>query len=226
MRPLLLFCALLAFLISSPTPGQEPSLPQPESQEPAPDATALPQSPSLPAPMPPQLIPDDILPLPAGAGSLPPASAGVPSLPQLDEVFKQSPLNAISENQRRLLESRQLRNRVANDAELKAARAKAEAAKTDLQKRKLLRRYYEMYFGKLIALASTPELKAYLVNRKNQQLNALPQPRVRPESAAAASPAPVGLTGAQSSPPPTPSPAPVATPQIFPFATPNPLGSP
>ena len=87
-------------------------------------------------------------------------------IPQLDESFRQNPVSATAENARKHEEWRQLQNRVANDAEIKAALRTADAAHTDLEKRRLLRTYYEIYFGKMITLASNPEIKTYLVARK------------------------------------------------------------
>jgi cell division septation protein DedD len=152
-------------------------------------------------------------------------------LPQLDEVFKEKPLNAAAENQRRLLEFRELRNRIAADRELKAAFGKAQTAGTDLEKRKLLRAYYELYFGKLMAMAKTPELQAYLVAKKNEHLAPLPQPRVRPESVPAVAPAAAPaanvpappLPSAATTPEPTSSPSPTPTPALFPLSGPDPF---
>jgi hypothetical protein len=147
----------------------------------------------------PQLIPDDTLPAVA-------PNATAPSLQQLDEAFKEKPISTAAADYRNRLEWRRLRNIVTNDAELKAALATAEAAKTDLQKRKLLRRYYEMCFGRMIRLASTPEMKAYLTARKNEQLGLLPQPHVRPTPTPSPSPKPAATA------PPPPLPSPLASP--------------
>ena len=103
------------------------------------------------------------------------------TIPQLDEALARSPVNAAANATRRQIEWRELRNRVANDADLKAKLRVAEAARTDLEKRKLLGRYYEAYFGRMIALASSAEFKAFLEEKKTEQLSALAQRRVRPE---------------------------------------------
>jgi len=171
MRISLLLCTFAAAAGLLTVAAQEPALPQPESQ----DAPTPQPSGSVPPPLAPQLIPDDVLPLPAPVPS-------VASLPQLDEAFKDNPLSAAAADYRRRIEWRRLRNRVVNDSMVKAALANADAARTDLQKRKLLRRYYEMLFGKMIARASTPDMKAYLMDRKKDHLNSLPQPHVRPET--------------------------------------------
>ncbi|MFN2509066.1 MAG: hypothetical protein ABR589_09880 [Chthoniobacterales bacterium] len=76
-----------------------------------------------------------------------------------------------------------------NNAEVKAALATANSARTDLEKRKLLRVYYEMLYAKMTALAA-PEMKTYLNDKKNEALNALPQPRVRPDASPSPTKAP------------------------------------
>jgi len=165
--------------------AQELPLPNPETQDAVPGTTSVLTSSPSPAP---ELIPADVLPaIDRGASPAPP-SANEPAIPKLDEIFRQNPLSAAAENSRRHAEWRQLQNRVVNDAKVKEALRLADAAGTDLEKRKLLRSYYQIFFGKMIALASTPEMKAYLNERKKNQLNALPQPRVRPEPAAPAKP--------------------------------------
>ena len=202
--PRFVFCCLFV-VARTLAEAQEPPLPQPDTQETPP--------PAAPVPSVPQLIPDDVLP-----PATPVPSA--PSLPQLDEVFKDNPLTQAAADQRARIEWRKLRNVVANDATVKAARAEAEAARTDLQKRKLLRRYYEMLYAKMMPHASSPEVRRYLQDRKRDQLNALPQPRVRPETVPSPSPS---APGSAANPTPTPTPQPsIAPPQIMPFATPTP----
>ncbi len=148
--------------------GQEPPLPQGDANPSATPAAA----PSLAMP-PPQLIPDDVLPPPAPA-------AAAPDVRQLDEAFKQGPLTPASAEYRLRVEWRKLRNVVMNDLAIKAARANAERARTDLEKRKRLAAYYQLLYTKLTALAQSPELKAYLAVRREEKLQTLPQPRVRP----------------------------------------------
>ena len=187
--------------------AQEPPLPAPDTRE----------TPAPPVPVPPvpQLIPDEILP------AAPPRPSA-PSLPQLDEVFKDNPISAAAAEQRARIEWRKLRNLMANDPSVKAAHAKAEAARTDLEKRQLLRRYYEILFGKMMARASTPEMRKYLNDRKNEHLNTLPQPRVRPETA----PPPAAPAQPQAAPSPTSQPSASPTPPVQPFATPTPATRP
>ena len=79
------------------------------------------------------------------------------------------------------MEWRKLRNRVENDPQIKSAQKAAERASTDLQKRQLLREYYEILYRKMAAIAP-PEFKPYLEKRKTEAMSTLPQPRVRPAS--------------------------------------------
>jgi len=93
---------------------------------------------------------------------------------------------------------RQLKNRTVNDPEVQAAAKYAQAARTDLEKRKRLRSYYDVYYQRMSALATTPELKVALQALKDVHQNMLIQPRVRPSP----TPEPSG----------TPSPTPTSTP--------------
>ncbi len=182
LKPLLLNCALI-WTAGGILLAQEPTLPAAETQDPAPEyrASSGPgaQSPS-PTPAPP-FIPPDFLPLPDGVASPPPAVPPEVGVQQLDDALKRAPVNAAAESSRKQMQWRELRNRIANDAGLRNMLTEADAARTDLQKRKLLRRYYEAYYARLGALVSTAEMKAYLLERKNRQIGALQQPRVRPE---------------------------------------------
>lgn len=88
------------------------------------------------------------------------------------------------------VEWRKLKNRTVQDPDLVAAKAAADKAHTDLEKRNLLRAYYKLYYTRMQALASTPELKAYLEEKKKAMLAGLDQPHVRPNATAKASPSP------------------------------------
>jgi hypothetical protein len=103
----------------------------------------------------------------------------VPELPQIDEIFKQTSLGKEADERRMHLEWRQLANRVGNDPEIVAAKKSAESARTDLEKRERLRAYYNIYFGKMRALASTAEMKTALDAVKSEHLSHINQPRVR-----------------------------------------------
>ena len=63
-----------------------------------------------------------------------------------------------------------------------AAKKSARAARTDLEKRERLREYYDVYYGKMRALASSGELKSYLDRIKKEHLDLLSQARVRPSA--------------------------------------------
>ena len=178
MRLLPTLGAFLVCLGLTTIRAQEPTLPKPESQDPQPDTSPTPGTVAVPTA--PPLIP--ALPTPPGGSSSPPPVPNLPTIPQLDEVFDKRPLSPSAENAKYHLEWRELRNRVAADPRVTQALAAAEAAQTDLEKRRLLRQYYELYYGRMVAVASTPGLKAFVKARKNERLSELPQPRVRPTS--------------------------------------------
>ena len=73
-----------------------------------------------------------------------------------------------------------LEAKIRNDTDLHEARASADRAPTDLKRRHRFKAYYKLYYKKLIALASTPELQAYLRAHQAAQESTLLQPRVRP----------------------------------------------
>ena len=92
------------------------------------------------------------------------------------------------EEQRLHLEWRKLQNRVSQDAEVLAAKKAIAGAQTDPEKRDLTRAYYKIFYGRMLALAETPELRAYLEQRKKDAINGLAQPHIRPEATARPSP--------------------------------------
>jgi hypothetical protein len=215
----------IGFLCNGALHAEDALLPKPDvtPADVSPDASPTPQ---LAVP-PPILIPEDLLPAP---GATPAPAANIPTIPQLDESLKPPRLNPAATVYQLNIEWRKLRNRVQNDAQLKAALAHADAAPNDLEKRKRLAIYYEAFYGKMIALAGTPELKQFLRDRKTTSLAELKQPRVRPETtprpgsakrAAAAAPSPsvTPLPGMSPSPSASPTPGP-----LFPsvFGTPRP----
>ena len=103
-----------------------------------------------------------------------------PEISQLDEAFKKRPVSREVDARRVLIEWRQLKNRVVNDPEVRAAKATAQAARTDLEKRNRLRDYYKIYYERMSALAASPEMKLALQGFKTSHVNRLAQPRVRP----------------------------------------------
>ena len=136
----------------------------------------------------PQLMPVP-LPPPTGAPTVPSPAANIPDLSQLDALFKQSSMGKVADDSKRRLELRKLANQVVGDPTIVAAKAAAVAVKTDLKKRERLRIYYNLYYDRMGALASTPELKTYVETMKTAHLALLAQPRVRPTPAVAKSPA-------------------------------------
>ena len=128
----------------------------------------------------------------------PPNGPELPELKQLDDRFKPKSLGKDADELRVHVLWRELKNRTVNDPEVQAAKKYAQAARTDLEKRNRLRNYYDIYYQRMSALATTPELKLALQALKTDHQNILEQPRVRP------SPTPE-ISG-------TPSPTPTSTP--------------
>ena len=127
---------------------------------------------------PPSLIPANILPAPASLPQIPAA----PDLEQLNSFFKQSSLGKAADEHRLHVQMAELETRIRNDEDLHAAKASALRAPTDLERRHLLKAYHQLYFGKLRALAGTPDLKAYLDAQEAAHELFLLQPRVRHET--------------------------------------------
>lgn len=129
---------------------------------------------------------------------VPPNGPELPEISQLDQNFsKPRSLGKAADEARVHVEWRQLKNRTVNDPQVQAAKAYAQAARTDLERRNRLRTYYNVYYERMSALASTPELKLALQALKTSHQGLLDQPHVRP------SPTPEGAT---------PTPAPSGTP--------------
>jgi hypothetical protein len=124
----------------------------------------------------------------------PPNGPELPELKQLDETFKPPSLGTDADATKLRVEWRQLRNRTVNDPEVKAAKAYAQAARTDLEERNRLRDYYNIYYQRMSLLTTNAEIKVALEAFKGNHQSLLAQPRVRP------SPTPEGAT-----PTPTPS---------------------
>jgi hypothetical protein len=113
----------------------------------------------------------------------------LPEISQLDQRFsKPKSLGKEADELRVHVEWRQLKNRTVNDPAVQAAKAYAQAARTDLEKRNRLRDYYDIYYQRMSALAATPEIKLALQALKTSHESLLSQPRVRP------SPTPEGAT--------------------------------
>jgi uncharacterized surface protein with fasciclin (FAS1) repeats len=104
----------------------------------------------------------------------------VPELSQLDEAFKPKSLGKEADQRRLHIEWRKLKNQVVNDPSIRAAKAFALAARTDLEKRNRLRNYYNLYYDRMSALASSAEMKLALEALKSLYFKSIDQPRVRP----------------------------------------------
>jgi hypothetical protein len=111
-----------------------------------------------------------------------PTPPELPELSQLDEAFKQRSLSKEVDERRLRIEWRQLKNRLVNDPKVLAAKATAQAARTDLEKRNRLRDYYNIYYERMSALASSAEMKLALEQFKTSHLSRTYQPRVRPST--------------------------------------------
>ena len=112
---------------------------------------------------------------------MPPNGPELPEISQLDQTFsKPRSLGKEADAARVHIEWRQLKNRTVNDPQVQAAKAYAQAARTDLEKRNRLRNYYNIYYERMSALATTPEIKLALQGLKSSHQGMLAQPRVRP----------------------------------------------
>src|SRR6476620_12261635 len=104
----------------------------------------------------------------------------IPAIDELDQAFKQSSLGKAADEARLHAQWRELSNRFINDSDLVAARTKADKMKTDLAKRQQLRLYYTMFYDRMRAQATSPELKNYIDTHKTQHLGLKAKNRVRP----------------------------------------------
>ncbi|HEX4631392.1 MAG TPA: hypothetical protein VH188_10545 [Chthoniobacterales bacterium] len=162
--------------------AQEPPLPE-LSGTPAPTPSARPEL-NIPD------IPIEVEPSPLVPNTSPKPKKTLPSIQELDTAFQHSSLGAAVEEQRLHLEWRKLQNRVIDDPEVIAAKKVIARARTDLEKRELRRAYYKILYAHMQALAETPEVKAYLEQKKNDSLGALAQPSLRPNPTPRPSPKP------------------------------------
>src|SRR5436190_18890667 len=112
---------------------------------------------------------------------VPPNGPELPEISQLDQTFsKPRSLGKEADAARVHIEWRQLKNRTVNDPKVQAAKVYAQAARTDLEKRNRLRDYYNIYYERMSALATTPEIKLALQGLKSSHQGLLAHPRVRP----------------------------------------------
>jgi uncharacterized surface protein with fasciclin (FAS1) repeats len=109
-----------------------------------------------------------------------PPLPNLPEIYQLDEAFKPKSLGKEADQRRLHIEWRKLKNQVVNDPSIRAAKAFAMAARTDLEKRNRLRNYYNLYYDRMSALASSAEMKLALEALKSAYFKSIDQPRVRP----------------------------------------------
>ncbi len=127
----------------------------------------------------------------------------MPDLSQLDQIFKQTAPGKEAAEYRAHVEWRELKNRTVNDPAVVAAKAAARAASTDLEKRNRLRVYYKIFYARMRARASNPQIVAYLDSMKDAHLSLLDQPRVRPTPEEAKKPEPTPEQSSQPAPEPS-----------------------
>jgi hypothetical protein len=160
--------------------AQEPPLPSPS-------ATAGPS----PSARPELNIPDiPVEPSPLVPNTSPAPKKTLPSLQELDTAFQHSSLGQAVEEQKLHLEWRRLQNRASLDPEVIAAKNAVPKARTDLEKRDLMRAYYKIFYDHMLALTEAPDVKAYLEQKKKEAINSLAQPRVRPQPTPRPTPTP------------------------------------
>src|SRR5260370_571216 len=140
----------------------------------------------------------------------------IPELTKLDEAFKPKSLGKQVDERRLHIQWRQLKNQVVNDPQVRAAKAFAQTARTDLEKRNRLRNYYDIYYTLMSALAPSLELKVALEALKSAHLGSLAQPHVRPSPSASPTPdaskaAALNLLKQAEQPSPSASPTPITS---------------
>jgi hypothetical protein len=171
MRPAIL--GLTVSLLAVIAQGQEPPLPA-ATATPGPSVRPELNIPDIPMPVEPA-------PLVPNASTSATPKKNLPSLTELDSAFQHSSLGQAVEEQRLHLEWRKLKNRTAQDPEILAAKKAAASARTEVEKRELMRAYYKIFYARMQALAEAPDVKAYLAQKKTEAINGLAQPHVRPE---------------------------------------------
>src|SRR5438132_13204980 len=77
---------------------------------------------------------------------------------------------------------RQMQNEVVNASDVLAAKKSVEIARADLEKRQLLREYYDLYYGQMAVMARRTEMISALDRLKIAHLSQITQARVRHET--------------------------------------------
>jgi len=109
-------------------------------------------------------------------------ASNVPDISQIDQIFKQNSLGKQADERRLHIEWRTIANEVANDPEVMAAREATGEAHTDFEKRQRLRMYYNLYYNRMEAKTTNPDIKEAIENLKKSHLIQTAQPRVRPQT--------------------------------------------
>ena len=158
--------------------AQEPPLPSSS-------ATASPSSSARPE----LNIPDiPVEPSPLVPNTSPAPKKTLPSLQELDTAFQHSSLGQSVEEQKMHVEWRKLQNLAGRDPEVIAAKNAIPKARTDPEKRDLMRAYYKIFYARMLAVAETPDVKAYVEQKKKDAINGLAQPRLHPQPTARPTP--------------------------------------
>lgn len=149
------------------------------------NAVPLPPDPNAPSaePTPVPLFPSDTPPAPvdrphsSGGGSSHPEDArylhGVPQAPK-----KKSTADSQQEIADRI-KFREAKTKALRDPQIQAEQEKVDAAKTDQEKRAALKRYYTLFYAKILKIDGS--LKKLVADRQKDSLKLLDQSRVRPE---------------------------------------------
>ena len=122
--------------------------------------------------------------------SAPSATPALPELSALDQAFKEQSLGKEADERRTRIEIRNLQNEISRNPEVMAAKAAADSASTDLEKRNRLRSYYNLSYGLMSRRASSSAVKAALEQSRKEKIALVAQPRVRPETGEAPAPTP------------------------------------
>lgn len=130
------------------------------------------------------------LKVPEVPAATPLPSPEVPDISQIDEIFKQTSLGKQADEQRLHIQWRQLANEVANDPEVITAKAATYGLRTDFEKRQRLRAYYTIYYERMKAKATSPDIRAAIEQLKASHVSMTAQPRVRPETDGSVAPPP------------------------------------
>ena len=137
--------------------GAQDLVPRREVATPTPAATPARSPETTPTPIPQSAL--ALIPAPSATPAEAGTAASAPTMPdlsQLEQIFSKVTPGKEVELYRAHVEWRKLKNQTVNDPAVVEAKAAAEAATTDLEKRNRLRHYYELFYARMRALAPYP----------------------------------------------------------------------